>query len=157
MKWSTKHNSVLILTFFFFVTFKKIPLPWVNCVESLKSCQVSYSISSVSFPSEVEREHVLLSLCMVNMSANYTLWTTDWGYEEEGIPKDNMFGLEPIRWTYIFLPHKFPWSALHSRVPYHTTVAADFNSLDSAFRLYKFHPLHLRVAFIIRNASLYVQ
>lgn len=37
------------------------------------------------------------------------------------------------------------------------TEAADFNSLDSAFRLYKFHPFHLRVAFIIRNVSLYVQ
>lgn len=125
-----------------------------NCSGSLKRCQVELLYQ---LPSEAEEEHVLLTLCMANMSANYTPRTTDWGYEEEGIPKDNMFGLEPIRWTYIFLPHKFPWSAPpQQRVP-PNTVAANFNSLDSAFPLYKFHPFHLRVAFIIRNVSLYVR
>ena len=81
--------------------------------------------------------------------------------KRRAIPNDNMFGLEPIRWTYIFLPHKFPWSALRSTVspppPPPLNTAADSNSLDSAFRLYKFHPFHLRVAFIIRNVSLYVR
>lgn len=38
-----------------------------------------------------------------------------------------------------------------------TAVAASFNSPQSAFQLYKFHPFHLRPAFIIRNASFFAQ
>ena len=64
------------------------------------------------------------------MSAGDALWTADRGNEEEdkeeeeeevGIPKDNMFSLESIRWTYTFLPHKFSRPYLHTAedLPHH--------------------------------------
>ena len=95
------------------------------------------------------------------MAANDAVWTADCGNEEEdkeeeeeevGIPKDNMFSLEAICWTYTFLPHKFSQPNLHTaeNLPHH---AAYFNTLDSALQPHiKVSPLsHLRVASIIAS------
>lgn len=50
-----------------------------------------------------------------------------------------------------------PPSAVGGYPPPPTAVAASFNSPQSAFQLYKFHPFHRRPAFIIRNASFFAQ